>query len=351
MSFFISNNTTALRAGARLASNIRAQQDSIDRLSSGKRIRNASDDAGALAVSIMLNSAINRVGGAIGNINNAISYLEVQDGVLQTASKIIERMTELKSLASQDPIKSDQDRANYNNEFEDLQGQLYQISQTEFNGVSLFARYNEESPFSKEVWFMSDHEDWVYGEPNSSWAHSQTIYTSSSGSSGSKVSIYKLPLLSALTIDNHYFEKAFNTTTPELGSVPYGVGNSGNADANGDESTSFIVRFAVDPNHEHPFFRDLLDLSDVSIAVFVKALDNISFLRAQIGGVHSRLAFNAESLIQQKTKMRAAHSRMVDVDIALETTKLARFSVLSQASASILAQANQKTDIALLLLR
>ena len=39
MSFFISSNTTALRAGARLASNIRAQHDSIDRLSSGKRIR------------------------------------------------------------------------------------------------------------------------------------------------------------------------------------------------------------------------------------------------------------------------------------------------------------------------
>ena len=138
-------------------------------------------------MSIMLNSSINRVDGAIGKINNAISYLEVQDGLLQTASKIVERMTELKSLASQDPIKSDQDRANYNNEFEDLQGQLYQISQTELNGVSLFARYNDESPFFKEVWFMSDHEDWVYGEPNSTWAHTQTIYTSPSGSSGSKV--------------------------------------------------------------------------------------------------------------------------------------------------------------------
>ena len=351
MSFFISTNTSALRAGSSLAFNIRAQNDSMDRLSSGKRVRNASDDAGALAVSLRLNSVINRVDGAMGNIQNAISYLEVQDGALQTASMVIERMHELKSLATHDPSKNQQDKANYNIEFEDLQEQLYQISQAEFNGVSLFARYNDESPFFKEVWFMSDHEDWVYGEPNSSWAHTQTIYTSASGSSGSKVSIYKLPLLSALTIDNHYFEENFNTSAPELGSVPYGVGNSGNADANGDESTSFIVRLAVDPNHNHPFFRDLLDLVDVSVAVFVKALENISFLRAQIGGVHSRLALNMQSLTKQKSHMSSALALMVDGDIAEETTNLANYSVLSQASASMLAQANQNTDMALMLIR
>ena len=198
---------------------------------------------------------------------------------------------------------------------------------------------------------MSDHEDWVYGEPNSSWAHTQTIYTSASGSSGSKVSIYKLPLLSALTIDNHYFEKTFNTSAPELGSVPYGVGNSGSADANGDKSTSFIVRFAVDPNHEHPFFRELLNLADVSVAVFVKALENISFLRAQVGGVHSRLALNIQSLTLQKSHMSSTLGMMVDADIAEETTNLTKYSVLSQASASILAQANQNTDMALILLR
>jgi len=351
MSFFISTNTSALRAGASLALNICAQNNSMDRLSSGKRLRDSSEDAGALAVSTRLNSTINRMDGTVANIQNAVSYLEVQDGVLQTAGSIIERIIELKSLASRDPMKSGQDRASYNSEFEDLQEQLYQISQTEFNGVSLFARYNEESPFFKEVWFMSDHEDWVYGEPNSSWAHTQTIHTSASGSNGPRVSIYKLPLLSALTIDNHYFEEAFNTSTPVLGSVPYGVGNSGNADANGDDSTSFIVRLAVDPNHKHPFFRDLLDLADVSVAVFVKALDNISFLRAQNGGVHSRLAFSTQSLIHQKVEMRAALGRMVDVDVALETTSLARHTMLTQASASMLAQSNQNTDIALLLLR
>jgi flagellin-like hook-associated protein FlgL len=350
MSIFISTNTSALRAGYHLAKSIRAQNNSIDRLSSGKKIRNASDDAGGLAVSIKLNSTIKRIDGAMGNVQNAISYLEVQDGALQTVGQIVERMGELKSLATHDPMKSSQDKASYNNEFQDLQEQLYQISQTEFNGVSLFARYNDGSPFVQEVWFMSDHDDWVYGQPNSSWDHTQTIYTSGAGSGGSKVSIHKLPLLSALTIDNHYFEENFNAITPELGSVPYGVFNSGNASANGDESTSFIARFAVDPNHEIPFFRDLLDLADLSVAVFVKALENVSFLRAQNGGSHSRLSFSLDSLNSEKNLLSGAHSRIVDSDIAEETTNLAKEMMFSRFSATILTQANSNAELALLLL-
>ena len=75
------------------------------------------------------------------------------------------------------------------------------------------------------------------------------------------------------------------------------------------------------------------------------------FLRAQNGGVQSRLAFNLESLAMQKTNMRAALGRIVDADIAEETTNLAKYQVLSQAAASMLSQANSTTDIALMLIR
>ena len=58
------------------------------------------------------------------------------------------RMSELKGYATQDPLKSDSDIASYNNEFKDLQVQLYQISQMDFNGASLFALYatNNDNP-------------------------------------------------------------------------------------------------------------------------------------------------------------------------------------------------------------
>ena len=76
--------------------------------------------------------------GVSNNIQNAISYLDVQDGILQGAASIVSRMAELKSL-SQDVLKNSSDIANYNTEFKNLQVQLYQISQDTFNGVSLFA--------------------------------------------------------------------------------------------------------------------------------------------------------------------------------------------------------------------
>ena len=79
--------------------------------------------------------------------------------------------------------------------------------------------------------------------------------------------------------------------------------------------------------------------------------ENISFLRSQNGGVQSRMSFNLESLGQQKTNMMAALGRIVDVDIAEETTNLSKYSILQQAAASMLAQANQSSDVALMLLR
>ena len=75
--------------------------------------------------------------GARNNVQNAISFLEVQDGILENAGRIVNRMAELKGMASQDPMKSSQDES-YDNEFHDLQRQLCDISQMTFNGSSLF---------------------------------------------------------------------------------------------------------------------------------------------------------------------------------------------------------------------
>ena len=141
MSINISTNTAALRAGSYLAQNNTKLQRSFDRLASGKKLSSPIEDPGGLAVSMKLSASINRLAGAQNNVQNATSFLEVQDGMLSTVGRIIDRMSELKGLASQDPMKSDQDRASYNNEFRDLQVQLYNISQQTFNGVSLFANH------------------------------------------------------------------------------------------------------------------------------------------------------------------------------------------------------------------
>ena len=327
MSLNISTNTAALRAGSYLSANNKLLQRSFDRLASGKKLTSPVDDPGGLAVSMKLSAAVNRIQGAQNNVQNAISFLEVQDGMLDTVGKIIDRMSELKGLASQDPMKSDADRASYNNEFKDLQAQLHSIAKQKFNGVSLFAEHTETKNATQAKFGGTTQED-----------NTMTIYTSSEGSTGSSVSMHKSVLLSALTFH----------TNLQAGSDEYTNKQNDNALNDGTESGKFVATLATAGGSAADMF---LDLDDISVGVITQALENVSFLRAQNGGVHSRLAFNQESLGAQKTNMRAALGRMVDVDIAEETTNLAKYSILNQAAASMLAQANASTDVALMLLR
>jgi len=348
MSLTVSTNTAALRAGSYLSKNNSLLQKSLDRLASGKKISSPIDDPGSLAVSMKLNASINRLAGAQNNAQNALSFLEVQDGMLDTVGKIIDRMSELKGLASQDPMKGAQDRASYNNEFKDLQVQLYNISQQSFNGVSLFANHTYSDGVDNTT--GTSGNDWNgealfnAAEQSSVTDHTMSIFTSTEGSGGAKVSIHKAMLLSALTLRmDQTLAGGQMKDGSDAGQTQFWsqVTNSG-AEATDD---SDWITFAVDSTSK------ALELDQVSVGVITKALENISFLRAQNGGVQSRLTFNIESLSQQKTNMRAALGRVVDTDIAEESTNLAKYSILNQAAASMLAQANASMDVALMLLR
>jgi flagellin len=307
----ITTNSAASAAGYYLEKNQNALQKSLTRLASGKRIIAPYDDPGSLSVSMKLEASINRLSGAQNNIRNGVSFLEVQDGIMSFAGRIVDRMSELKGLASQDPMKSPQDIASYNDEFRDLQVQLYQMSQQTFNGVSLFAVQNHLGTVNS-----------VYR--NASTNNTVSVHTSSDGSTGSKVSLHKSALLSALTV---------TAATPAT-AVAWQTADG-----------SAIFTFASAD------VSSTITLDQVSSAVFAKALENVAGLRAQNGGTMSRLNFSGEMISQMKTNMNAALGRIVDVDIAEESTQLAKYNVLVQASAAMLSQANSSSDIALMLLR
>ena len=141
MPLTISNNTAVASASYYLGKNQQALQNSIKRLASGKKIIAPNEDPGTLSVVMKLNASVNRLKGARNNVQNGVSFIEVQDGVLNTIGRIVGRMAELKGMATQDPMKSSQDIASYDNEFVDLQKQMRDIAATTFNGVSLFADY------------------------------------------------------------------------------------------------------------------------------------------------------------------------------------------------------------------
>ena len=111
---------------------------SLSRLSSGSKIIVPSDDAAGLAVSSRLNSQIKRLDSALSNVINAVSFTQTQDGFMKTIDKAYRRMGELAILA-QDTTKSDEDRALYNQEFQQLKSYVSETTKQDFNGVSLFS--------------------------------------------------------------------------------------------------------------------------------------------------------------------------------------------------------------------
>ena len=320
MALTINTNPSATVATMHLSKNNAALKKSLNLLSSGSRIVQPVDDAGGLAVSMKLESAIVRLSGAAKNIQNAQSFLEVQDGVLTSASKILNRMVELKGLSS-DVMKNSSDQENYNREFQDLQMQMYDLANLKFNGVSLFATTKADgtaASFSNLSQVTTERNTVV-------------VNVSADGTSGPQVSINKALLLAALTIDPSNLGGSSDWTDA---ATPNSVAGGEIAFASADNAGA-----------------DNLDLWDISVGVFQQAIENVATLRADNGGTMSRLRFAAEDVALQKTNLIAANGRIRDVDIATESTNLAKYQVLVQASASMLAQANSNTDVALMLLR
>ena len=310
MPLTINTNSAAAAANYHLSRNQSALQKSLTRLSSGSRIVQPVDDAGGLAVSMKLESAIVRLGGAQKNVQNATSFLEVQDGVLASAGKILNRMVELKGL-SEDVMKNASDSENYNREFKDLQMQIHDMASLKFNGVSMFAQNSSETGGTEGK----------FGDLNLD--NTVSVYVSADGNAGAKVSVNKALLLSALTID------AGTLAASEFSNA--GTGNIKTLAAANAGAT--------------------IDLSDISVGVFTQAIENIATLRADNAASMSRLRFAGEDMAKQETNLIAANGRIVDVDIAAESTRMAKYNVLVQASAAMLSQANTSGDVALMLLR
>lgn len=272
MPVVINTNYAATVAANNLAASNTSLQRSLNRLSSGSKIVNPSDDAGGLAVSMKLSAAAVRQGAVATNIGNATSYLQTQDGALKVTGKILDRMSELKTLYA-DPTKNTDDLANYDSEFTALQDQLEAITGEEFNGVELF------------------------------------------GSSDLTVNV----------TENAAASSAVTIKGRDLADETDGIG------ALTDSGVTSL---------------DDIDLSDIT-----DAIQNVATMRAENGAEQSRLGFAAELLTVNKANLEAASSRIVDVDVAQESTQLARWNTLVSAGTAMLSQANQSAQSALRLLQ
>ncbi len=269
MSVVINTNYAATVASNNLAASNSMLQRSLNRLSSGSKIVSPADDAGGLAVSMKLSAAAKRSAATNTNIGNTVSFVQTQDGVLKVAAKVLDRMSELKTLYA-DPTKNTDDLANYDAEFTQLQSQLDSLTGETFNSVALF----DSAGLSVQV-----SED-----------GSQTV----------------------------------DVTGKDLADATDGVGTLTDS--------------------------GVTSLADIALTDITDAIQNVATMRANNGAEQSRLGFASEVLTINKANLEAANSRITDVDVAEESTQLARWNILVQSGTAMLAQANQSSQVALRLI-
>jgi len=133
----INTNMSAQSSARLLMESSALLNKSLMRLSSGSKIVSPEDDVAGQAVALRFDAQISRINAAKGNIANAISFSQTQDGFLKKVAKALDRMSELAILA-QDVTKTDDDRALYNLEFQTLVDYINDVATKDYNGVSLF---------------------------------------------------------------------------------------------------------------------------------------------------------------------------------------------------------------------
>ena len=285
----INTNTASSMAAYNVSGTNVQLQRSLQRLSSGSRINSSFDDAGGLAVSMKLSASIRRTEATQANVNNALSMLQTQDGVLKNAEKVVTRMSELVQLAA-DVTKSTNDTTLYQTEFQSLQSQLGSILGEEFNGVSMFTNGASATPITTGT---------------------LQVVTSQDG------------------------QQTINITKQDLGSVGVYVGTASGSALNGVTANDVFQNVTT---------------AAAAITTVDNAIQNLATLRANNGAEQQRMNFAADMLAINKVNLESANSRIADLDIAAESANLARLNILQQAGTAMLAQANMASQSVLRLL-
>jgi len=137
MSMVIGTNVASLTAQRHLADSRADMETAMERLSSGKRINSAMDDAAGLAITHKLDAKITSLNQATRNANDGISLTQVAEGAMEQVSDILNRMKEIAVQASNETYSAG-DRDNMDLEFVALTAEIDRIAaETDFNGTVL----------------------------------------------------------------------------------------------------------------------------------------------------------------------------------------------------------------------
>ena len=358
----IGTNIASLRASNASATANASLQTSIERLSTGKRINSAKDDAAGLAIATTMTAQIRGMTQAIRNANDGMSLAQTAEGSLAEVTNMLQRIREL-AVQSASGTYSETDRTNLQAEVSELTTQIKSaLTDSKFNGVALFD--TAKGGTGKETVIQVGSE-----AANKVTLTVGNLDLSVFNAAPAKPAVVeeKMQAAGAYTIKagDDYIGKEYTVTADDV------ANNSGSSIAAAGQTalaagTKYMLaagdKIALKQNDVTTTgvaavaAKDALSVSNVAnagaaLTTVDDFLKSVNTVRASLGAAQSRLQSVVNDLTSNVTNLTAARSRIEDADFSVETANLARAQILSQASTAMLAQANQSQQSVLQLLR
>lgn len=286
----VNSNIPAYTAQNQLSKTNIAQQNAMQRLTSGLRINSAKDDSAGLAISNTMTAQLRGMGAAIRNANDGISMAQTAEGALNETNTILQRMRELGVQAA--------------------------------NGTNTSS---DQQKISEEVAALASEVDRI---ANSTTFNGQSVMKTS----GSY----------AIQIDA-------TIATTGTGTINVTVASAGTLSGLGGASAATLAGMTSMAGASAQLNSQASAMAFVG--VIDTALSNVNTMRAQLGAVQNRLGTTVSNLQNISENTAAARSRIQDADFAAEVANLSRSQILSQAGTAMLSQANQSQQNVLSLLR
>lgn len=383
----INYNVSAVIANNYLNRSDNKLQESMARLSSGLKIVNAKDNPAGIAMAKRMNAQLEGLDQATQNSNDGISVMQIADGALSEIHEMLQRINELSVKAATGTL-TDDDRDIVDQEVKQLTEEIDRTaSEVEFNGQKLLdgsfdlkaytdnldvkvAYYSDEvvsgeyqidaldvnfdgteienvkNILIKRVTDSGDKVVWEYHDPDPNNKSNSTVtwdgnIVSIKGNEGTEI---KLEVgKDYVTAPN---KLPVNVKIPGFGSLDMQIGSN-----EGQQLAARIPKVST----------ELMGISNIDLTTQegaketiekVKgAIQYVSSVRSRLGAYENRLDHTVNNLDIITENVTAAYSRIMDTDMSEEMTEYTTLQVLSQASTSILAQANERPAQVLQLLQ
>lgn len=384
----INTNIAATMTTNALSRNDRDMAATMERLSTGKSINSAKDDAAGLAVSSRMTAQIRGLDKAVQNANDAISMIQTADGASIEIGNMMQRMRELAVQASNGTVTST-DQSSLNLEFVQLRTEIERVAnQTQWNGENVLDGSAGTSSNGTAVFQVGGNSlqtmsvafgDWNLNASTTNVAGVQAVYdfTIADGdvaalgefviSDGQNTvtldasglsSVAELATaieadgsLTRLTASDGTGKLTLTYDNAEVVTVPPTISGDGVAQTVSETTAGVTALSGVYGTDISAIKIDTDADANAAIASLDTAINGINAQRAVFGAGMNRLEYAIDNLTNVSQNAAASRSRIEDADYAAETTELARTQIIQQAGTAMLAQANQQNQAVLALLK